>query len=208
VFPRLWNKFNLKLSEYWFNLPHVSSILNVRWCNEEAADHMITTTQTTFPESKAYLKLSQKLGAKEPSNCRFQFKKRPQSLPWVHCNDCNSMRRIYHISERRNTISHHFKPRCYYSKNVRAQARPHIRVAKQDTEEFDLLGHNAVQFVKRQVALLATCFHAGFLLAYSSTPKMEATCSSETSADFLWAIRRCIPEDKTIHNNCCENIKS
>jgi hypothetical protein len=37
-------------------------------------------------------------------------------------------------------------------------------------------------------------------LAYSSTMKMEATYSSETSVDFQRTKRRYIPEDKTIQN--------
>jgi hypothetical protein len=37
-------------------------------------------------------------------------------------------------------------------------------------------------------------------LAYSSTLKMEATCSSETSIDFRRTTRRYIPEDGTLQN--------
>jgi hypothetical protein len=43
--------------------------------------------------------------------------------------------------------------------------------------------------------------------AYSSTPKMEAICSSET-VDFQWITQRYIPEDSTLHNHCCEDLKS
>jgi hypothetical protein len=46
--------------------------------------------------------------------------------------------------------------------------------------------------------LLATCLHAGFLLAYFSTLKMEAICSSQTSVDFQQTTRRYIPEDGTL----------
>jgi hypothetical protein len=46
--------------------------------------------------------------------------------------------------------------------------------------------------------LLATCFHAGFLLGLFSTLKMEAICSSETSVDFQRTTRRYIPEDSTL----------
>jgi hypothetical protein len=42
--------------------------------------------------------------------------------------------------------------------------------------------------------------------AYSSTLKMEAMCSSETSVDFQRTTRRYIPEDSTLHNNRCENL--
>jgi hypothetical protein len=37
---------------------------------------------------------------------------------------------------------------------------------------------------------------------------MEETCSSETSADFQLTTRRYISEDRTLHNHCCENLKS
>jgi hypothetical protein len=38
--------------------------------------------------------------------------------------------------------------------------------------------------------------------------KMEAICSSETSFKFQRITRRHIPEDSTLHNHCCENLKS
>jgi hypothetical protein len=49
------------------------------------------------------------------------------------------------------------------------------------------------------------CLHPqGFTLvsysAYSSTLKMEATCSSETSVDFQLTTRRYIPEDRALNN--------
>jgi hypothetical protein len=42
-------------------------------------------------------------------------------------------------------------------------------------------------------------------LAYTSTLKMEAICSSETSVDFQRATRRYIPEDRTLpgHTSFC-----
>jgi hypothetical protein len=45
-------------------------------------------------------------------------------------------------------------------------------------------------------------------LAYSSTLKMEATCSSETMVDFHRTTRRYIPEYWLLHNHRCENLKS
>jgi hypothetical protein len=36
---------------------------------------------------------------------------------------------------------------------------------------------------------------------------MEAICSSETSVDFQRITRRYIPEDSTLHNHRCENLK-
>jgi hypothetical protein len=45
-------------------------------------------------------------------------------------------------------------------------------------------------------------------LAYSSALKMEVTWSSETSVDFQFITWHRIPEDKTLHNHCCENLNS
>jgi hypothetical protein len=42
---------------------------------------------------------------------------------------------------------------------------------------------------------------------YSSTLKMEAICSSETSVGSQRTTRRCIPEDGALHNNRYENLK-
>jgi hypothetical protein len=51
----------------------------------------------------------------------------------------------------------------------------------------------------RLLALLATCFHAGFLLNFFFTLKMEAMCSSETSVDSRRTTQRYIPEDGTLY---------
>jgi hypothetical protein len=45
-------------------------------------------------------------------------------------------------------------------------------------------------------------------LAYSSTLKMEATCSSETSVEFQRNTRHYTPEDRTPLKHLCENLKS
>jgi hypothetical protein len=37
---------------------------------------------------------------------------------------------------------------------------------------------------------------------------MEATHSSETSGTTLWTTQRHIPEDDTLQNHRCENLKS
>jgi hypothetical protein len=53
------------------------------------------------------------------------------------------------------------------------------------------------------------CFHASCLLnLYFSNLKMEATCSSETSVDTQRTTRSYIPEDGTLHNDRCEDLKS
>jgi hypothetical protein len=41
-----------------------------------------------------------------------------------------------------------------------------------------------------------------------STLKMKMICSSETSIDTQWTTRSYIPEDGTLHNHCCENLRS
>jgi hypothetical protein len=53
--------------------------------------------------------------------------------------------------------------------------------------------------------LLACWFFAELI---SSTLKMEAICSSETSVDTQRTTRCHIPEDDTLHNQHCEDLKS
>jgi hypothetical protein len=45
-------------------------------------------------------------------------------------------------------------------------------------------------------------------MVYSPAMQTEATCYSETSADFLRITRQYIPEDIYIHNHLSENLKS
>jgi hypothetical protein len=56
-----------------------------------------------------------------------------------------------------------------------------------------------------QCHLLACCFLAELIF---STLEMEAICSSETSVDTQWTTWHYIPEVGTLHNHCCENLKS
>jgi hypothetical protein len=42
------------------------------------------------------------------------------------------------------------------------------------------------------------CFMLVFCLAYSSTPKMEATCSSKMSVEFQQTKQHYVPEDGTL----------
>jgi hypothetical protein len=51
---------------------------------------------------------------------------------------------------------------------------------------------------------LANCLLAKII---SSTLKMEAICSSEASVGAQQTTRRHIPEDNTLHNHRCENLK-
>jgi hypothetical protein len=43
--------------------------------------------------------------------------------------------------------------------------------------------------------------------AYSSTLQMEATCSSELSVDVQRTTQCYIPEHRTLHNHCRENLE-
>jgi hypothetical protein len=52
------------------------------------------------------------------------------------------------------------------------------------------------------------CFMLVSCLPYSLTSKMEAAFSSETSVDFQQITWRYTPDDRTLHNHCCENLKS
>jgi hypothetical protein len=56
------------------------------------------------------------------------------------------------------------------------------------------------------------CLPSDFTLVscspYFSTLKMVAICSSETSVDSQRTTQHYIPEDGTLHNHCCENLKS
>jgi hypothetical protein len=63
------------------------------------------------------------------------------------------------------------------------------------------------QVFPRVSILIATCLLAG-LLNYSSTLKMEALRSSETSGTTQLTTRRHIPEEDTLQNHCYENLKS
>jgi hypothetical protein len=59
-----------------------------------------------------------------------------------------------------------------------------------------------------RVALLATCFMLVSCLAYSPNLKMVVTCSSEMYVDLQWTIQCYIPEDRTLHNDWSETLKS
>jgi hypothetical protein len=56
--------------------------------------------------------------------------------------------------------------------------------------------------------LESRCFGLVSCLSYSSTLKMEGTCSSETSVDFQLSTWRYISEDRTLHIHRCENLIS
>jgi hypothetical protein len=59
--------------------------------------------------------------------------------------------------------------------------------------------------VAEHSACLLVCW---FSEPISSTLKMEAICSFETSVETQRTTRRHIPEDDTLHNHRCENLRS
>jgi hypothetical protein len=52
------------------------------------------------------------------------------------------------------------------------------------------------------------CFMLTSCLLYCFTMKMELKCFSETSPDFQRITQFCIPEDRTLHSDRCENVRS
>jgi hypothetical protein len=69
--------------------------------------------------------------------------------------------------------------------------------------EYPYIGFMVLTAVVMKSTFFWLCLLSAFVLvsysAYSSTLKMEAICSSETSVDFQRATRRYIPEDSTLH---------
>jgi hypothetical protein len=51
-------------------------------------------------------------------------------------------------------------------------------------------------------------FQPSFLIGVFSEPEIEAILSSEESVDFQRTIRRYIPENRALHTQYCENLKS
>jgi hypothetical protein len=84
------------------------------------------------------------------------------------------------------------------------------------SEDFCRLWYNAMSFGKSQptfrgnispCSMFAVCFMLLSCLTHSSALRMEATCSSKTSVDFHLTIHNYIPDNRTLHNCCCENLK-
>jgi hypothetical protein len=57
-------------------------------------------------------------------------------------------------------------------------------------------------------AVFATCFMLVSFLAYSSILRMVATCTSEMSDDCQCTTLHYTLEDRTRHNDGCENLRS
>jgi hypothetical protein len=60
----------------------------------------------------------------------------------------------------------------------------------------------------KELANKSFCFHAGFLLGLYFEPEMEAIYSSERSVVLQRPTKLYIPEDKSLHNHRCDNLKS
>lgn len=81
-------------------------------------------------------------------------------------------------------------------------------------QKFYLLGYNAVCSLESNPTFQRKCrlqlrkrkipwFLSG--LNYFTLKKLTA-CSSETSSDFQRTTLRCVPEDRSVYNHCCENL--
>jgi hypothetical protein len=64
----------------------------------------------------------------------------------------------------------------------------------------------ASRIIRQPACHLLACWFLAELI--SSTLKMDAICSSETSVDTKRTTRRYIPEVDNLHNHRCENLKS
>jgi abortive infection bacteriophage resistance protein len=53
---------------------------------------------------------------------------------------------------------------------------------------------------------LLSCWFLAWLILL--TLKIDVTCASEISVDFQQNTRSYIQEDRTLHNLCCENLRS
>jgi hypothetical protein len=73
---------------------------------------------------------------------------------------------------------------------------------------FRVLNKPSKKPVWKQVASTAHYFHAGFLLSLFINPEDGGNLFSETSIHFQWTTWCYIPEDSTLHNHRCENLKS
>jgi hypothetical protein len=98
-----------------------------------------------------------------------------------------------------------------------AWSRKINRPADQQTQwPINRLTYEMLKWVRHGTTEIRLCwlrfacyfFHAGFLPGFPSTVKMKKTCFSKTSFDFERTRAHHIPEDWTLHNNRCENLKS
>jgi hypothetical protein len=69
------------------------------------------------------------------------------------------------------------------------------------SQRFRVTCYIDLQGRKMRQALLSICFKLVSCLAHSPTLNMKATCSSETSVDFLRITWRYFPHDRTLHKH-------
>jgi hypothetical protein len=74
-------------------------------------------------------------------------------------------------------------------------------VLSPSSESNDKPNRQPVRNNKKARALLVACFMLVSCLAYSSTLKMEVTCSSESSVDFQRITWRYIAEHRILHHS-------
>jgi hypothetical protein len=103
-----------------------------------------------------------------------------------------------------------FHKKCSYCWRVSSSgiwSRVVRRVSTDVSEE-----HKASIFTVEKISSAKTSLPPACLMVFaeliSSTLKMEAICSSETSVETRGTTRHHIPEDDTLHNHRCENLKS
>jgi hypothetical protein len=111
-----------------------------------------------------------------------------------------------------NLIGNFISKTNFFALLVEERTRKQIKAIKSPIFWYITLG-SALEFNQH----FRECFaphlkgQASFMLvsslAYSSILKMEASCPSKTSLDFQQTIWRYVPEDRTLHNHQCENLK-
>jgi hypothetical protein len=98
-------------------------------------------------------------------------------------------------------VTHHYKPSSVWCCDNSNQYLLHLYNSEHQIQSLANLTYS------RTAALLATCFQDGFMLSLFFD-------SEDGDNMFLWnvgrfqqTIWRYIPEDSTLHNHCCENLK-
>jgi hypothetical protein len=98
-------------------------------------------------------------------------------------------------------------PECTYFNTKKPAFCPHVELTFRIEKKVKLSLQQVVKAHRVVRRIVQHCLLAG-LLNYSSTLKMEAMRSSETSGTTQRTTRRHIPEEDTLQNHRCENLKS
>jgi hypothetical protein len=76
------------------------------------------------------------------------------------------------------------------------------------TNYWDIMPCSLVEFPSVLKECTDTCFLLVTCLVYSASLKMGAVSCSEILVDLYQTTWYCIPVDRTLHNHCCENLKT